>query len=59
MLAEKADLPRLVTLSVSTVGGLLVLVNVVLVACVLGRRRRRREEGEAIGWHPLVVVVMF
>lgn len=42
MLADKADLPRVVTLSVSTVGGLLVVVNVVLVACVLHRRRQRQ-----------------
>ncbi|KAG0716041.1 Nephrin [Chionoecetes opilio] len=42
VLADKADLPRVVTLSVSTVGGLLVLINVVLVACVLHRRRRRQ-----------------
>ncbi|KAK3850984.1 hypothetical protein Pcinc_042336, partial [Petrolisthes cinctipes] len=42
VLADKADLPRVVTLSVSTVGGLLVVVNVVLVACVLHRRRQRQ-----------------
>ena len=48
VLADKADLPRVVTLSVSTVGGLLVLVNVVLVACVLHRRRRRQgSQGKA------------
>ncbi|XP_050737080.1 nephrin-like isoform X2 [Eriocheir sinensis] len=62
VLADKADLPRVVTLSVSTVGGLLVLINVVLVACVLHRRRRRQgSQGKALPpvvvWAALVVVV--
>lgn len=71
VLADKADLPRVVTLSVSTVGGLLVLVNVVLVACVLHRRRQRQggsSQGKASMVHsdavkgpwtqPMVMVVL-
>lgn len=54
MLADKADLPRVVTLSVSTVGGLLVVVNVVLVACVLHRRRQRQgSQGKEVNQVPV------
>ncbi|XP_076062495.1 nephrin-like isoform X2 [Oratosquilla oratoria] len=49
VLADKADLPRVVTLSVSTVGALLVLINVVLVACVVRRRRRKGSNGPILG----------
>lgn len=54
VLADKADLPRVVTLSVSTVGGLLVVVNVVLVACVLHRRRQRQgSQGKEVNQVPV------
>ena len=59
VLADKADLPRVVTLAVSTVGGLLVIVNIALVACVLSRRRRRKgSQGETRVYLGLLVVVI-
>ncbi|KAL7630675.1 UNVERIFIED_CONTAM: hypothetical protein RMT77_019119 [Armadillidium vulgare] len=47
VLATKGSIPRVVTLAVSTIGGLLVIVNVVLVGCVLHRRRNKSKESPA------------
>ncbi|XP_074593435.1 nephrin-like isoform X1 [Brevipalpus obovatus] len=48
--AKAADLPRLIIIAVSVLGSSLLLLNVVLVACFVRKRRKKRlEEAEADG----------